>query len=405
MTRSIFVAWALAVPSIVQAQTSRPFTLDQVLELAARQNPEVLVARAREVEARGRLTTASVRFANNPDLDLFLGSREQTAGGSTPEVDFNVLQRVEIAGQRGLRIESATAQISQRSADTDMAALTARAATAAAFYRALYAQRSREVARQAEQLAADLRNAAQARYEAGETAVLDVNLVRVEQARARRDRLSAEALLERAYGELREILALPAESAVAVEGDWPGAGPPSLDVLLLRVADRPDVRSLTARVTEADADWRLTRAMRRPDLLAGVGLRRESGEPIAGAHVGVSIPLFQRNGGALTSAAARIDAARVSLDARRRALETRIRSAYAQYTVTLEALNALTAGGLPLVEENEQLASESHQAGKLNLVDLLVIRREGFAARRETLDAQLSVALAATELRLAAGTF
>jgi hypothetical protein len=39
------------------------------------------------------------------------------------------------------------------------------------------------------------------------------------------------------------------------------------------------------------------------------------------------------------------------------------------------------------------------------LVDLLVIRREGFAARRETLDAQLGVALAATELRLAAGTF
>ena len=405
MTRSILVAWALAVPSLVQAQASGPFTLDQVLELAARQNPEVLIARAREVEARGRLTTASVRLANNPDLDLFLGSRQQTVGGSTPEVDFNVLQRMEIGGQRGLRIESATAQISQRSADIDMAVLTARAATAAAFYRALYAERSREIARQAEQLASDLRNAAQARYEAGETAVLDVNLVRVEQARARRDRLSAEALLERAFGELREILVLPAESAVGVEGDWPGAAPPSLDVLLLRVADRPDVRSLTASVTEADADWRLTRAMRRPDLIAGVGLRRESAEPIAGAHVGLSIPLFQRNVGALASAAARIDAARLSLDARRRALETRVRSAYTQYAVTVEALNALTGEGLPLTDENEQLASQSYQAGKLNLVDLLVIRREGFAARRETLDAQLNVALAATELRLAAGAF
>jgi cobalt-zinc-cadmium efflux system outer membrane protein len=405
MTRSIFVAWALAVPSIVQAQANPPFTLDQVLALAARQNPEVLIARAREVEARGRLATASVRFASNPDLDLFLGSRQQSAGGSTPEVDFNVLQRVEIAGQRGLRIESATAQISQRSADVDMAALTARAATSAAFYRALYADRLREVARQAEQLADDLGKAAQARYEAGETAVLDVNLARVERARARRDRLSAEGLLERAYGELREILALPAEAPLGVEGDWPGAAPPSLDALLLRVADRPDVRSLTAGVTEADAEWRLTRAMRRPDLIAGVGLRREDGEPIAGGHVGFTLPLFQRNVGVLASALARIDAARLSLDARRRALETRIRSTHKQYITALEALTALTAGGLPLVEENEQLAGESYQAGKLNLVDLLVIRRDGFAARRETLDAQLSVALAATELRLAAGTF
>jgi hypothetical protein len=62
MTRSIFVACALAMPSIVQAQANQAFTLDQVLELADRQNPEVLIARAREVEARGRLTTASVRL-------------------------------------------------------------------------------------------------------------------------------------------------------------------------------------------------------------------------------------------------------------------------------------------------------------------------------------------------------
>ena len=405
MTRSIFVAWALVVPAIVQAQTTRPFTLDQVLELAARQNPEVVVARAREVEARGRLTTASVRVASNPDLDLFLGSRQQSLGGNTPEIDFNVFQRVEIAGRRGLRIESATAQITQRSADIDMAALAARAATAAAFYRALYAERLQDVAKQAEQLADELGIAAQARFEAGETAVLDVNLARVEHARARRDRLSAEALLERAYGELREILALPPESAVGVEGDWPGAAPPPLDALLMRVADRPDIRALTAGVSEADADWRLMQATRRPDLIAGVGLRREAGEPIAGAHVGFSIPLFQRNAGVVASAAARVDTARLSLDARRRALDTRIRSAHKQYAVTLEALDALTTGGLPLIEETEQLARESYQAGKLNLVDLLVIRRQGFTARRETLDAQLSVALAATELRLAAGTF
>jgi cobalt-zinc-cadmium efflux system outer membrane protein len=405
MTRSIFVACALAVPSIVQAQANQALTLDQVVELAGRQNIDVLVARAREVEARGRLTTASVRFANNPDLDLFLGSRQQSIGGSTPELDFNVLQRLEVAGQRGLRIESATAQIAQRSADVDMAALTARAATAGAFYRALYAQRLRDIARQAEQLADDLGNAAQARFQAGETAVLDVNLARVEQARGRRDRLSAEGFLARANGELREILALPPESAVAVQGDWPSTAPPSLDALLLRIVDRPDVRSLKAGVTEADAEWRLTRAMRRPDLIAGVGLRREDGEPVAGAHVGFSIPLFQRNIGVVASAAARIEAARLSLEARRRALDTRLRSAYAQYMAAVDGLNALTADGLPLVEENEQLARDSYQAGKLNLVDLLVIRREGFAARRETLDAQLSVAVAMTELRLVAGTF
>ena len=99
MTRSIFVAWALAVPSIVQAQTNRPLTLDQVLELAARQNPDVLVARAREVEARGHLTTAKVRFAANPDLAGRLDDvNERSSAQSRRMVD-----RVEVGRENGIR--------------------------------------------------------------------------------------------------------------------------------------------------------------------------------------------------------------------------------------------------------------------------------------------------------------
>jgi outer membrane protein TolC len=63
MLRSIFVACPLVAPAIVQAQTRRPFTLDQVLKLAARHNPDVLIARAREAEAGVPLTRDNVRAA------------------------------------------------------------------------------------------------------------------------------------------------------------------------------------------------------------------------------------------------------------------------------------------------------------------------------------------------------
>jgi len=80
-----------------------------------------------------------------------------------------------------------------------------------------------------------------------------------------------------------------------------------------------------------------------------------------------------------------------------------VRAAYAQYTKAVQAADAITATAVPLLEENETVARGSYQAGKIGLIELLVIRREGSAARREALDAQLDASLAAIEVRGIAG--
>ena len=80
-----------------------------------------------------------------------------------------------------------------------------------------------------------------------------------------------------------------------------------------------------------------------------------------------------------------------------------MRAAYARYTIAVQAAEAITSNAVPLLEQNEQLTRESYQAGKIGLLELLVIRREGFAARREALDAQLEATLAAIEVRGVAG--
>jgi outer membrane protein TolC len=74
----------------------------------------------------------------------------------------------------------------------------------AAFYRAAHAQEIRRLTDEATTLAEEAVRAAQARYEAGDTAVLDVNVARVEQARARREQLAAASRFEGAVAELRK---------------------------------------------------------------------------------------------------------------------------------------------------------------------------------------------------------
>lgn len=403
MRRSILLSGALILlfPLSAVAQ-ERVLTRDTVLDLAARQNPEVLLAQARVAQAQGGLMTARTRLATNPEIDVFLGTRDTSVGRST-EHEFSLLQRFEIGGQRGHRIAAASAGVTQRTFEVDATALQAQIAALAAFYRAVHTQQVQRLSEEALALAEEAVRAAQARYEVGETAVLDVNVARVELARARREQLTAVAHFEGALGELRELLALPAHEPLRLQAPLQVDAAPQLDVLLSRLPERADLQALRANVSQAEAESRLARSARTPDVFGGVGLRREEGEPVTGARFGLTLPVFQRQTGAIAAAGARIAELKTALQTRQVALESRLRAAHTRYTTALRAAESITSDAIPLVEENERLTRESYGAGKIGLLDLLVIRRAGFAARREALDAQLEAVLAAIEVRGVAG--
>jgi outer membrane protein, heavy metal efflux system len=393
-----------AVASSAAAQ-DRVLTPDAVLDLVATQNAEVVLARARAAQALGALTTARARLPENPGVSGFLGSRDNQGGSRSFEAEISIAQRFEIAGQRSHRIAASSALVGQRNADVETTILEAQRVALAALYRAAHAQQRRELGDAAAALADDAARAAQGRYEAGETAILDVNVAKVEVARAKREQFAAAAQLEGALGELREVLALSPDARITVNAPLASAAAalPTLDVLMARVQARPDVKSLEAAAAQADAELKLTRAERMPDVVGGFGLRREESEPVIGGVFGITIPLFQRQTGAIATATARVTEAKGAVQARVAVLTARLRTAYARFTLAAQAADALGATALPLTAENERLTGESYQAGKIGQLELLVIRREGFAARREALDAQLDAMLAALDVRGVSG--
>ena len=401
--RTAFAAPLALLCCAVSAEAQTVLTPERVLELAERQNPDVLVARTRTAQAEGVLATARIRLPANPEVDAFIGSRDNTVGGRSGEYEFSFLQRFEIGGQRDHRVAAATAGVTLRTLEVGAETLQAQTVALAAFYRAAHAQEIRRVADEAIGLADEAMQAAQVRYEAGETAILDVNVARVEQARARREQLAAAARLEGAIAELREVLALPAQEPVVIQATLRAPDVPGVDALLSRVLERPDLRAMAASVDQAEAELRLVSSSRRPDLFGGVGFRREDNEPVIGARIGLTLPLFQRQTGAIATATGRVAELKAALTARRVALEARLRGAHARYLIAAQAAEAITSTALPLVAENEQLTRESYQAGKIGLLEMLVVRREGFAARREALDAQLDATLAGIEVRGFAG--
>ena len=144
-------------------------------------------------------------------------------------------------------------------------ALQAQFVALSALYRTAHSGEMRRVSDEELTVAEEAVRAAQARYDAGQTAILDVNVARVELARARRAQLTATARVEGALGELREVLALPAQEPLEVQVSLATQDTPTFDLLLTRLADRPDIRALGAGLTQAEAELRLARAGRRPD--------------------------------------------------------------------------------------------------------------------------------------------
>src|ERR1700752_172090 len=117
--------WA-AVPALVcvlqasVAAQSVSLSLEQALARAREQAPAVLIARARIEEARGRLSGASVRFRDNPIIDIASGPR-MTEAGNLIDLDVGFSQVFETGGQRAARIAGAEAGIARETAAAEEA--------------------------------------------------------------------------------------------------------------------------------------------------------------------------------------------------------------------------------------------------------------------------------------------
>jgi len=167
----------------------------------------------------------------------------------------------------------------------------------------------------------------------------------------------------------------------------------------------PAVR--TAEAQRDTAAQRITVERRRtiPDVTLSLGVRQFGGENAKAvvAGIGVPLPLFDNNRGAIAAAEAELAAANARVDTARLSAEADWRSA---------ALQALAAGrSLAAASEAERAADEAYRlarigydAGRTPLIEVLTARQNSTEAQLRTLDARAARLRAETTLaRLTGG--
>jgi cobalt-zinc-cadmium efflux system outer membrane protein len=396
-TRTRVCAWIAAagfmVPLVAAAQER---TEREVVELIVRDGPQARAVRA-EAEATRHEQLARLVYPN-PTVSY---SRE---GAGFAEF-FQAEQSLPIFGARDALSRAGMAATAAAQAEGDARMWRLRSEAAAAVARVV---------------------AEQGRLEAARTQAREVErLIEILRTREREgegsrfDRLRAEQELRDTNLLLTSATVALVEARALVAGMLPRDAS-STTIAAAPIAQRPPVaiEALLTRATSTRAELRALQQLGDRAMLEGVAARRArlpspsvfggvkradavAGRETAGVFgLSVALPLLDAGG----RDAARWEAERAQVEARRAAIESRIRSEITGASEALAArLAALGQDDPGAADELARIAEVAYREGEVGILELLDAVRTAARARHRTIDLRLDARLAQIALERAVG--
>lgn len=377
--------------SLSTAVHAEPFSKDDVLAEALKQNPRINAALARIQGAEG--TRLQAGLIPNPkaamEIEEFAGDGPRDGfDGAEGQIRFE--QEIEIAGKRQKRKtvadyqarivrESALAQSLRILAETDAAFMN----LAIAQERLKLAEKRLVLANKTHKTVKERVSAAAASDIQHTKADIELSAAELEKRRAQKtlaeartalDALMAGQRVERIQTDLDTLPALPAKTA------------------LLEAAEKaPQARAAAFMATKAENTLALEQARAVPNPSFELGVQYFNGDDSTALVAGVSFPLpvFNRNQGNIDKALAGVNEARSNarqqtIMLRKQAIEIWEKMA-AAYEETQQYQNKI----IPSAQRAYTQASKGYSAGRYSFLDLLDAQRTLFKVREARLDGLL----------------
>jgi cobalt-zinc-cadmium efflux system outer membrane protein len=400
---------AIASPS----QTEPVLRLEDLERMALQNNPTVGQAEAAIRAAEGRRVQAGLM--PNPIIG-YLGEELSTrAFDQKSEHYVFAEQEVPLGGKLKKSRDVFARERAQAQAETAAQKQRVLNAVRMLYYEALGAQRLVEVRAELAKLASEAVDVTDELFNTGAADRPDALAIQVEARRARLDLVMAENERDQIWRQIGAVVGDPFFKPARLAGDL-DQGLPALEeerLLATLLRESPEVKRAQAGIEKARASLARAKAEPTPNLFlrGGMGYSaelletfppqppgRKSG-PEAFAEVGLRIPIFNRNQGAIAEASAELDfsereARRVEL-----ILRARTASAFRAYQ------NALSVA----IEYREQIVPRARQAYELYMASFrqmsaaypqaLIAQRTFFQTQAEYVRALVDVWRNATQLQ------
>jgi cobalt-zinc-cadmium efflux system outer membrane protein len=386
----------LAMPAApARAQAPQKINLQTALELAERQNLDLLAARARTAVAEAGVKIAGQR----PNPTASVGVLRDS-----PHESLFFDQPLELGGKRQRRIE--VAQQEGKLTDVAISALErlVRREVRDAFYTLALARAITAQHAQALQLAQRLQQIAQTRFESGDVPQLELIQAELEVSRAEAQlRVSQQeetVSLSRFNALLDEPAATRWELAGSLEDAPPALALPELEGRAYQ--SNPELQ----RLAQEEMVERSRNAWLRADRIPNLGL--EFGTDYNAprdfrvgprGQLSIMLPIFTRNQGEIAQSLANQRVLEGETLATKRAVAGHVEEAYLELSARQTQVELYRKTLVPVARRLEGMAEESYQAGKANILTVLDAQRNVQQVEREYLDSLFAMqgALAALE--------
>jgi len=364
-------------------------------------------AELREVESR---LIGAKTLPYNPELELELADRSGP-GGSSTDRGLSFSQELEIAGQRRKRVAVANQELAAAQSTFLRHERLVAFEVESAFAEAVRDRELLTVAETDASLAREMLDFSSRRLQRGATTQIEVNFARASAGRAERGTLRAQARYASARSRLAQVAGVEPSLRPRPLGelsdplDSPLQLPPLERLLELAAANRQDLGAAQHQEQASEAAIRLALSEGRPNLAVRAFVQREEAmDDIVGAAVGFSVPLFNRNQGQVAASRAARERRRHEREALRSAIEQEVLEALNDFRAARASAEFLQDQVLGTLEENVELLQRSFAAGRIGATEVVTLRRELVAGRRESIEVQADAWLARIRLALATGT-
>ena len=389
---AILIAQMIA-PPMAAAET---LTVEQAVAIALQRNPDLLAARQELEIARARVVKARYLNQFNPQVEAGASQAhfQFSPGGNEAQPAASVSLELEVAGQRGKRIEEADQNLARARANVADAERRTKARAEYAFYQAVYLRQRLALMQQIEDLNLRLRDASMVRFHSGETPKLEANLAAVRYDQSRRTTLLARRDYENGLRAVQRVLGMLPRGAIELSGSLSHHAPEVEPerALQLAMVNRPDLRAHDYEIKRITADVALTRRLIIPNPIITGFAERTADAPgqfirVLGGSVGFSIPLFDHKQAELTALHGQLRRASYERTAVRLTIEQQVRDALAAYDAAREVVQLFESDAVGRIQESFGLIEGSYSAGKTGLIELIVAENDLVATDSSYLDA------------------
>lgn len=390
---AIGLTCTLWIGSVMAAPSLTPLTVEQAVEQALLQSPMMKHAEALVDASRGEAEQAGVW--SNPELSLevenFAGSGP-FKGTRSAEYTYGLSQKLEIGGKLTARKQAARMRIRAAEAERDAVRCLIQRDVTIAFMTVVMAQQKLALAREEEQLAAEILQTVRGRVDAARAPEIQQSKADVASATARLRRQQAERELTISHARLAAFWGGDTLPAKLDESPFFSIlSPAPLGDYTVLLDDNPSLVTQRYRQLAQRSDLDLEKAQNIPDPTVSLAVRdfADTGDHALMAGISVPLPVFNRNTGNIRRARSLVTQAEQTILQTELDLSNALREAWQQWQQGSREVKELREQIIPTARMAFKLAQDGYATGRFPYLEVLDAQRTLFDTRAQYHDALL----------------